>query len=176
MTISFLLIWSIIWRKSDASRREYMVQPKFMIPFAQASLLNELLCHSTLNNLVAMNSFLESVPTIEKEFEEAIQKVEPQQGLDPKARYKKTTISDALKTQVWNAYFTKEVGSAKCMCCGVMELTQRDFEAGHVDAEKRGGKTILDNLRPICKGCNTRMGTNNMKEWMKEHYPNREFK
>ena len=176
MTISFLLIWAIIWRKSDASRREYMVQPKFMIPFAQASLSNELLCHSTLNNLVAMNSFLENVPDIVKEFEEAIQKVEPQQGLDPPRRGKKASVCKSLREQVWNTHFTKEVGSAKCVCCGIMDLTQLNFEVGHVIAESKGGQTTPDNLRPICKGCNTMMGTNNMKEWMKVKYPNREFK
>lgn len=176
MQISFLLIWAIIWRKSDASRREYMVQPKFMIPFAKASLSNQLLCHSTLNNLVAMNSFIENVPDIVKEFEEAIQKVEPPQGLDPPKRGKKASVCKSMREQVWNTHFTKEVGSAKCVCCGIMDLTQLNFEVGHVIAESKGGQTAPDNLRPICKGCNTMMGTNNMKEWMKVKFPNREFK
>ena len=176
ITISFLLVWAFLWIKSDASRRERMTKPEFMIPFAKSSMSNELLSHSTLNNGPQVKLFLESVSTIEKEFEEEIQKEELPQGLDPRPRYKKTPISDALKTQVWNEYLGKEVGTAKCVCCGVMEITQRDFEAGHVIAERKGGKTILDNLRPICKGCNARMTTNNMKDWMKENYPNREFK
>ena len=45
-----------------------------------------------------------------------------------------------------------------------------DFHTGHYISEANGGEVKLDNLRPICKGCNLSMGTTNMEDFMFEYY------
>ena len=39
------------------------------------------------------------------------------------------------------------------------EIPFEDWHCGHVVAHKNGGKVILENLRPVCKGCNWEMRT-----------------
>ena len=41
------------------------------------------------------------------------------------------------------------------------------FEAGHIIAERCGGPTNIENLRPICSLCNRSMGLKNMIDFMK---------
>ena len=40
-----------------------------------------------------------------------------------------------------------------------------DFECGHIIPYSQGGPTSLENLRPVCKGCNRSMGTTNMLDY-----------
>jgi hypothetical protein len=86
-----------------------------------------------------------------------------------KKAVKKTnkTISKALKSKVWNTYIGKKKGISKCLCCGDKEISQMDFECGHVLAHINGGKNTVENLRPICSLCNKSMGTTHMFEFMK---------
>jgi hypothetical protein len=53
--------------------------------------------------------------------------------------------------------FEKAEVSGECDTCGT-EITLDAFEVGHCLAHKLGGKTELDNLIPLCKDCNRRMG------------------
>jgi len=71
-----------------------------------------------------------------------------------------------LKIKVWNHYLGNEIGSSKCMCCQEMIIIQGHFEAGHVISERNGGKTNIENLRPICSLCNKSMGAVNMLDFM----------
>jgi hypothetical protein len=91
----------------------------------------------------------------------------------PKAAYKKapkTTkvkLSASLRKSVWLTYIG-DVESGKCLCCGVAVITKNGYDCGHVIAESKGGPATLQNLRPICKTCNTSMGVKNMEEFMRE--------
>lgn len=85
-----------------------------------------------------------------------------------KPTYRKTPISSTLKRLVWNKYISEEIGKAKCYCCNLSDITQQSFHCGHVNAEKKGGKTTLSNLRPICQNCNSSMGTKNMHKFMEQ--------
>jgi hypothetical protein len=78
---------------------------------------------------------------------------------------KKATIPKTLKNKVWDHYIGKKYGIGPCYCCK-RDLDSKDFECGHVQAEARGGKTNLRNLRPICGTCNRSMGTENMHKFM----------
>lgn len=82
-------------------------------------------------------------------------------------KYKKHTISQRLKTLVWNTWIGEEIGKSKCLCCKFEEITQRNFSCGHKIAESKGGETNVDNLRPICHMCNFSMGTRDMDEFIK---------
>jgi len=46
------------------------------------------------------------------------------------------------------------------------------WEIGHVKAHAEGGNEELDNLRPICKMCNRKMGKMHMVEYCKKNVPN----
>ena len=83
---------------------------------------------------------------------------------------KKKTIPKALKASVWITYIGKDIGSTKCPCCNTHEITQLSFDCGHVIAEALGGKTTLENLRPICSKCNKSMRTTHMDEFKKQFF------
>jgi 5-methylcytosine-specific restriction endonuclease McrA len=83
---------------------------------------------------------------------------------------KKKTIPKALKASVWITYIGKDIGATKCPCCNTHEITQLSFDCGHVIAEALGGKTTLENLRPICSKCNKSMRTTHMNEFKKHFF------
>lgn len=87
---------------------------------------------------------------------------------------KKKTIPKSLKKAVWDHYIGIDKGQVKCLVCDNINITQLDFECGHVEAESSGGRTNLANLRPICKLCNSSMQTTNMKVFCEEHFPHAE--
>lgn len=80
----------------------------------------------------------------------------------------KTKIPKGLKDSIWYKYIGIEKGVAKCLCCKNNDIYSRNFEAGHVISESNGGTIELNNLRPICSGCNKSMGPMNMNEYQKK--------
>jgi hypothetical protein len=84
--------------------------------------------------------------------------------------YKKKAIPKSLKMLVWHTYIGKEVGLAKCLCCKNKEITQMDFDCGHVVAESRGGVTTVNNMRPICTKCNRSMKAMNMNDFIEKYF------
>ena len=85
----------------------------------------------------------------------------------PKPKYKKQTISLALKKLVWDEHIGLDIGRTKCVCCKTSEIIQISFHAGHIIAESKGGKTDVSNLKPICQNCNCSMGSINMDDFEK---------
>lgn len=92
-------------------------------------------------------------------------------------KYKKTlpkkprkSIPKTVKSDTWNKYIGKEKGIGKCECCS-KEIDSKFFECGHVKSSKDGGEETVENLRPICGECNKSMGTENLYEFKKKHYP-----
>ena len=62
---------------------------------------------------------------------------------------------------------------ANCFCCSLVNLNALgSWECGHVNSEASGGDLSIQNLRPICSGCNKSMGTKNMFDYMNDFYPN----
>ena len=101
-----------------------------------------------------------------KELEEKIRtEMESKVKVSEKKPYKKKAIPKALKSSVWIKYVGKEIGTTKCLCCNVHDISQLDFDCGHVIAESLGGATDIDNLRPICSKCNKSMKVMNMDEF-----------
>ena len=74
-------------------------------------------------------------------------------------------IKKVLRKRVW----TKCV-DGKCEVCKD-EITEKEFEAGHIVARALGGKTELTNLIPICFECNRGMGTRHAREYQKDVHP-----
>jgi len=53
-------------------------------------------------------------------------------------------------------------------CRKVEPIQITNFDAGHIESEKRGGTNNINNLKPICRTCNTSMGTRNMNDFIAE--------
>jgi|SRR3972149_10179330 len=90
-----------------------------------------------------------------------------------KERYKmpsrKQKIPSAVRAKVWDTYVGISTGRDKCFCCDSEPITRTNFECGHVQAEKEGGKITIQNLRPICGNCNKSMGIVNMNDFMEKY-------
>jgi len=81
----------------------------------------------------------------------------------------KERIPVAVRAAVWNNYVGSKKGETKCFVgCG-RTISTFNFQCGHVQAEAKGGKVTIDNLRPICSTCNQSMGTTNMEEFIRRH-------
>ena len=44
-----------------------------------------------------------------------------------------------------------------------------NFEAGHIKSFYNGGDINIENLRPICKVCNIKMGSTNWDEYLNQN-------
>ncbi|MEM3699246.1 MAG: HNH endonuclease [Candidatus Bathyarchaeia archaeon] len=74
-----------------------------------------------------------------------------------------------IKDQVWKVYIGAEKAEGKCYVCGrTIHIT--DFEVGHNKAVAKGGSDHLDNLRPICRGCNLAMGTMSIEAFKRKYF------
>ncbi len=82
-----------------------------------------------------------------------------------KPKYKKKSIPKAIRMQLWKNTFGDTLYGHCCACN--REIQVDDFQAGHIIAEVNGGTTTLNNLRPICKPCNTSSGIMNLDEFTK---------
>jgi 5-methylcytosine-specific restriction endonuclease McrA len=79
---------------------------------------------------------------------------------------KKEKIPAAVRKIVWNTYIGKDNNTGKCLCCCAEDISNTNFECGHIKSEKNGGEVNIENLRPICGHCNKSISGNNMDEFM----------
>ena len=79
---------------------------------------------------------------------------------------KRKPIPKTLRHHLWMRDYGN-ISESKCCCCGVTTITEPTAEAGHIIAFSKGGSNETDNLRLICRTCNTDMGTQNMDEFMR---------
>jgi hypothetical protein len=75
-------------------------------------------------------------------------------------------ITQSLRKKVW-----KKCENEKCAICEFNLITEKTFEAGHIESRKSGGATELKNLLPMCFECNRDMRTRNAYEYQKDVYP-----
>lgn len=75
-------------------------------------------------------------------------------------RHKKARIPPAIRQAVWETYIGKQF-DAKCTVTWCKaRVTPFTFEVGHNVPESKGGRTEIDNLRPLCPQCNRSMSNN----------------
>jgi 5-methylcytosine-specific restriction endonuclease McrA len=86
-----------------------------------------------------------------------------------KKRTRKKKIPPTIKEEVWTKW-KGNIHKAACHCCRLKEIASTSFHGGHIIPESSGGKTTVENLRPICQSCNSSMGKRDMKEYIKEFY------
>ena len=80
-------------------------------------------------------------------------------------KYIKQKIPQSVRITVWDTYIGRSIGEKLCNICNTNKISQFNFHCGHVIAEKNGGKTSINNLRPICKSCNSSMRTMNLDDF-----------
>ena len=87
-----------------------------------------------------------------------------------KKAYIKQKINPIIRFNVWKTYIGREL-EAKCFCCCKNKITpftgHHTFQAGHIIAERMGGKCEIDNLLPICRDCNKNMGIQHWDNYIK---------
>ena len=81
----------------------------------------------------------------------------------------KDKIPQTIRNTVWNKYIGPDKKIGKCICCSSEQISFTNFQCGHVQSEKMGGKVTIQNLRPVCGPCNQSMGTQNMEDFMKQY-------
>jgi len=82
--------------------------------------------------------------------------------------HNRKTINKNLRELVWFKHMGNKV-QGKCYCCKIKPIHFTDFEVGHNKAVSIGGQNNIENLRPICRGCNKGMKTKSI-EWYKKKY------
>ena len=87
---------------------------------------------------------------------------------EKKVKKPKEKIPVSVKNTLWSLHFPN-VLEGKCKCCQTETITRNNFDCGHIISEKNGGYIKLENLKPICRACNSSMGVMNMTEYMKKY-------
>jgi len=85
-----------------------------------------------------------------------------------KERKTKEKIPASVKNTLWSLHFLNSL-QGNCQCCKTEIISKNNFDCGHIISEKEGGKVELDNLKPICRSCNSSMGITNMNDYMKKY-------
>ena len=81
---------------------------------------------------------------------------------------KKCRIPATIRNSLWQKYFNKSTEGKWC-CCKFETISRGNFDCGHIISEHNGGLVTLDNLKPICRLCNSCMSTMNMDEFIKNY-------
>jgi hypothetical protein len=76
-----------------------------------------------------------------------------------------------VKDTVWTIYIGADKSEGKCYVCK-RTIHMRDFDLGHNQAVAKGGKDMISNLRPICRTCNSSMGTMSIETFKAKYFGN----
>ena len=79
----------------------------------------------------------------------------------------KTKITSKMRKDVWKKRNRNNM-DGKCLICQD-NIEFDNFHCGHIISENNGGSTTLNNLEPICLGCNLTMGTKNLNIYKNEY-------
>ena len=78
-------------------------------------------------------------------------------------------VPKAVHDSVWKKYMGNKT-EGRCYCCKLEPITFFNFEVGHNKARIKGGSDDIENLRPICKTCNTSMATQSIENFRAKHF------
>ena len=96
-------------------------------------------------------------------------------GIYPKSKPARKPISKGVRSNVWTKYMGKKY-QGTCYCCKIEPITVNNFEVGHNKSVYSGGSNNINNLRPVCRGCNRAMGTHSIEWWKKKYYGTKKTK
>jgi hypothetical protein len=81
---------------------------------------------------------------------------------------KRKTIPKNIRNLVWQKYNPNSL-QGKCYACN-RPITFDNFDIGHNKAIANGGKNNILNLKPICRPCNSGMGTMSIEKFKKKYF------
>jgi 5-methylcytosine-specific restriction endonuclease McrA len=113
-------------------------------------------------------------PVIEKSPKSLIDKIPNDKPLYDKSP-EPIQIIKKRREEVWDTWIGPSIGIINCLVCNKVPIKQgacNGWDCGHVTSRKNDGNISVENLRPICKGCNSSMGALNMKEYCEKYEPN----
>lgn len=79
----------------------------------------------------------------------------------------KNRIPYSLRESVWIKYNGNKLKGV-CYSCGRKINKNDKWHCSHVISYAKGGKNVIDNLRPCCQYCNLSMGNQNLYTFIKE--------
>lgn len=82
------------------------------------------------------------------------------------SKYKKVKIPNIFKRQCWNHWIGEDIGKTLCPVCKLTHITQLNFSCAHILPESKGGKLDIENVRPVCFGCNSSVYTKNLTDFL----------
>lgn len=91
------------------------------------------------------------------------------QELSVKKTTKKASIPKKIRELCWNIHIGEDKMEGSCLCCNKTTIKFTTFHCGHIIAEANGGSTNINNLKPICAGCNLSMGQMNMDTFIETY-------
>ena len=65
-----------------------------------------------------------------------------------------------IRTELWLTNYGASLEGV-CFVCNT-KVNTTNYEAGHIISRFHGGSDLLDNLKIVCRGCNSDMSTENM--------------
>jgi hypothetical protein len=97
-----------------------------------------------------------------------VEEIKEEVEKEKKVKKTKEKIPASVKNTLWSLYFPNAL-QGNCQCCQTEVISKNNFDCGHIISEKEGGEIKLDNLKPICRSCNSSMSTMNMNDFMKKY-------
>lgn len=120
-------------------------------------------------NLQMKTAELEKSTQLIQELQRDLPTSDSENSYKSNSSYVKCKIPKRVKDLCWDRYIGEDNMTGNCYCCKTAKISYKSFQCGHVMAECKGGKTNIENLRPICSACNSSMGTMNMYEFMEKY-------
>lgn len=118
--------------------------------------------YDILDEIVEESIAIESIENTLSKINQSIAK--ENNIIEEKTKLSRKSIPKALREEIWLTYIG-EIFKAKCFCCERNYISPFNYHCGHIVAHSKGGFTTVQNLRPICIGCNLSMGTENLLEF-----------
>lgn len=81
---------------------------------------------------------------------------------------KRIAIPKNIRHLVWQKYNLNSL-EGKCCVCN-RPITHDNFDIGHEKAVANGGKNNISNLKPICRPCNSGMGTMSIEKFKRKYF------
>lgn len=85
----------------------------------------------------------------------------------PKKLVKRRNIPSKIRNLTWRTYIGDSM-DGRCWCCDDA-ISIEKWHAGHVLPASKGGPATVDNLRPLCAGCNLSMSNKHMADYIRAH-------
>jgi 5-methylcytosine-specific restriction endonuclease McrA len=99
-----------------------------------------------------------------KTFTRSLTETSEKKAKSPRKKADRKQLPSKIRHQVWRKY-NKGSMDGSCWCCAD-PISIENWHAGHVIPAVKGGRDIVDNLRPLCSQCNLSMGKKPMNEFM----------